>query len=628
MSNKHQLSLEQDILSKLVVFSKYARHLPEKNRRETFEEIVDRNKAMHINKFPELCEEIENAYKLVYEKKVLPSMRSFQFAGKPIEINNSRLFNCCALPVDAPEAFSEIMFLLLGGSGVGFSVQNSHVEKLPPIRKPLKDKPYGTRRFLIGDSIEGWADAIKVLMNAYFYGKAFPIFDFRDIRKKGARLITSGGKAPGPEPLKICLAKVQSILEEKNDGEQLRPIEVHDIICHIADCVLAGGIRRAALISLFSADDEEMLSAKTGSWWEKNPQRGRANNSAVVLRHRIKKKDFQHLWKLVELSKSGEPGIIFSNNKEFLFNPCVEASLRAFQFCNLSTINVSNVENQEDLEERAKAATFIGTLQASYTDFHYLRPIWRKTTEKDALIGVSMTGVASGKVASLDLKKASQVVLEENERVAKMLGINKAARTTLLKPEGTSSLVLGCSSGIHDWHNDYYLRSMRFGKNEPLAVYLMIRHPELLEDCVFRPHDTAIVRVPQKAPENASTRKNTSAIDLLERVKHFSIEWVLPGHRSGDNTHNVSATITIKDDEWEKVGEWLWKNKEHYSGLSFLPYDEHTYVQAPFEDITKEEFEEKVKHLHSVDLRNVIEDDDNTDLQGEIACAGGACEVK
>lgn len=628
MSNKHQLSLEQDILSKLVVFSKYARHLSEKNRRETFEEIVDRNKAMHVNKFPELREEIENAYKLVYEKKVLPSMRSFQFAGKPIEINNSRLFNCCALPIDAPEAFGEIMFLLLGGSGVGFSVQNSHVEKLPPIRKPLKDKPYGSRRFLIGDSIEGWADAIKVLMNAYFYGKAFPIFDFRDIRKKGSRLITSGGKAPGPEPLKVCLAKVQSILEEKKNGEQLRPIEVHDIICHIADCVLAGGIRRAALISLFSADDEEMLSAKTGTWWEKNPQRGRANNSAVVLRHRIKKKDFQHLWKFVELSGAGEPGVIFSNNKEWLFNPCGEASLRPFQFCNLTTINTSNVENQEDLEERGRAAAFIGTLQASYTDFHYLRSIWRKTTEKDALLGVSMTGIASGKVASLDLKKATEVVLKENERVAKKIGINKAARTTLLKPEGTSSLVLGCSSGVHDWHNDYYLRSMRFGKNEPLAVYLTIRHPELLEDCVFRPHDTTIVRVPQKAPENASTRKNTSAIDLLERVKHFSTEWVLPGHRSGDNTHNVSATITIKNDEWEKVGEWLWKNKEYYSGLSFLPFDEHTYTQPPFEDITKEEYEEKVKNLHSIDLTKVIEENDNTDLQGEVACGGGSCEIK
>ena len=312
------MQLEAKILSEITIFLKYAKYLPKKERREVWKELVDRNKNMHLAKFPKLADEIEAAYKFVYDKKILPSMRSLQFAGKPISINNARLYNCCFLPIDHPDAFSELMFLLLSGSGVGFSVQRAHVEKLPEISKPTK-----TRRYLVGDSIEGWSDAVKVLISAYMKGKAMPLYDFSDIRSKGAMLITSGGKAPGPEPLKDCLHNVQKILDRKQNGEKLSTLEVHDMMCYIADAVLAGGIRRSAMIALFDLDDDDMLTCKFGNWWENEPQRGRANNSAVIVRHKIEKEVFLELWKKIELSGSGEPGFFFTNDASWGLNPCL-----------------------------------------------------------------------------------------------------------------------------------------------------------------------------------------------------------------------------------------------------------------------------------------------------------------
>ena len=617
------MELATEILSDITVHMKYAKYLSKKKRRETWRELVSRNKRMHLKAYPELKDEIHAAYKFVLNKQVLPSMRSMQFGGKPIEINPSRVYNCAFAPIDDWRVFSEVMFLLLGGTGVGYSVQQHHVDKLPEIRRPNAKR---SRRFLISDSIEGWADAVKALMRSYFYGGSTIRFDFSDIRPKGARLITSGGKAPGPQPLKECLLKVRGILDEKSDGDKLQAIEVHDIVCHIADAVLAGGIRRAALISLFSADDGEMLAAKTGNWWEKNPQRGRANNSVVLLRHRITKEVFESLWERVKASGAGEPGFYFTNDKDWGTNPCCEIALRPYQFCNLTEINVSNVESQEELEKRAKAAAFIGTLQAGYTDFHYLRDVWRRTTEKDSLIGVSMTGIASGKVLNLDMTQAAKVVKEENERVAKILDIKPAARCTTVKPAGTTSLTLGTSSGIHAWHNDYYIRRLRVGKNEAIYWYLYLNHTELIEDEYFRPHDTAVISIPQKAPEGAITR-HESALQLLKRVAKVAGEWVRPGHRKGQNTHNVSATISIKDAEWTDVGEWMWENRDKYNGLSVLPYADHTYKQAPFEDCSKERYDVLINSLKNVDLTEITEEEDNTDLQGELACAAGACEI-
>jgi len=617
------MDISTKILSDITVHMKYARYLPQKKRRETWFELVDRNKKMHIKQYPELKDEIEKVYKLVLNKKILPSMRSMQFAGKSIEISPNRVYNCAYLPIDNWQSFSEVMFLLLGGTGVGYSVQKHHVEQLPEIHRP---NPKRKRRYLISDSIEGWADAVKVLMKSFFYGGSHIKFDFSDIRPKGAMLVTSGGKAPGPQPLKECIVKIQGVLNLKENGDKLTTLEVHDIVCYIADAVLAGGIRRAALISLFSADDDSMISCKYGNWWEENPQRGRANNSAVLVRSKVTEDFFFKIWEKIKSSGSGEPGIYFTNDKDWGTNPCCEIALRPYQFCNLTEVNVSNVESQEDLNERVRGAAFIGTLQAGYTEFHYLRPVWQRTTEKDALIGVSMTGIASNKVLDLDVTEAAKEVKKENKRVADILGIKPAARCTTVKPAGTTSLTLGTSSGIHAWHNDFYIRRMRVGKNEAIYKYLLENHPELVEDEYFRPHDTAVISVPQKAPENAIMRTE-SAFQLLDRVKFISENYVKKGHRSGMNTHNVSATISVKEHEWEDIGQWMWRNKEAYNGLSILPYDGGTYKQAPFEDCEEATYEKMLETLKEVDLFKIVEEQDDTDLKGEIACSANGCEI-
>ena len=613
------------ILSDITVFMKYAKYIPETKRRETWDQLVFRNESMHIKKFPNLKKQIRLAYEDVYNKNILPSMRSLQFGGKPIEISPNRVYNCAYLPIESVAAFSETMFLLLGGTGVGYSVQQHHVSKLPSVTVPFEKR---TRRFLVMDSIEGWADAIKILMKSYLGNKRSSRieFDYSDIRPKGARLITSGGKAPGPQPLKEAIVKITGIMDSLTDGQYLSTVQVHDIICHIADSVLAGGIRRAALISLFSSDDIAMIACKSGDWWEQNPQRGRANNSAVLMRDKLTKGYFMDLWKRIELSGSGEPGFYLSNDKDWGTNPCCEIALRPYQFCNLCEVNGSDLDTQEEFDRRVTNAALIGTIQASYTSFHYLRDIWRETTEKDALIGVSITGIGSGAVTKLDMDKAALLVKKENKRVAKLIGINPSARSTTVKPAGTTSLTLGTSSGIHAWHNDYYIRRIRVGKNESMYKFLAANHPELIEDEYFRPHDTAVISIPQKAPAG-SVLRTEHPIELLERVKFVSEMWVKPGHRDGKNTHNISATISIKEDEWDMIGDWMWENKEYYNGLSVLPYNGGTYVQAPFEDITKEEYYNMMETLQLVDIAKIEEEDDETDLSGELACAGGACEI-
>ena len=653
-----------NILGDLVHHMKYAKYDESKGRRETYEETVNRNMQMHIGEYPELKTEIEETYEFVRDKKVIPSMRSMQFAGVAIDVNPSRIFNCSYLPVTSIDAFNETMFLLLSGCGVGYSVQRHHVEQLPEIRKPI-----ASRRYLIQDSIEGWADAIKVLMKSYFADRSLPLFDYRAIREKGAQLVISGGKAPGPDPLRKCLNTIQTMLERKQNGDKLSTIEAHDIQCIIADAVLAGGIRRSALISLFSIGDDDMMKCKSiqhaeieevidrvnGSihvrvnvndtqktvwipeddynklekeqklqWFYLYPERARSNNSIVMARSLITEDVFKQRWEVIQSSGSGEPGLYFTNNVELGTNPCCEISLNAHQFCNLTSINVSNLIDQEDLNERAKAAAFLGTLQASYTDFHYLRAVWKKITEKEALLGVSLTGIASINVLDYDFTEAANVVVDENERVAELLGINPAKRVTCIKPEGTGSLVLGTSSGIHAWHNHFYKRRIRVGKNEAIYEYLKKELPELVEDEVFG--NGAVITVPVRAPEEAIVRSE-DVIAFLERVKYFTEVWVKPGHKGGMNTHNVSATVSIKPNEWDKVSDWLWANHDSFNGLSFLPYDNGTYVQAPFEDITIEEFDKFSQYVKTIDLEDVLEINDNTDLQGELACSGGVCEV-
>lgn len=615
-----------EILSNITIFSKYARHIQSKQRRETWEEIVWRNIEMHTKKFPHLEADILDAYRYVLDKHVLTSMRSAQFAGPAIELNNARIYNCAYLPMSEIESFQEIMFLLLGGTGVGYSVQQHHVSQLPPLIGPS----HKTKKYVIGDSIVGWADSVKALVNAYFKGKPMPRFDFSDIRPKGSLLVTAGGKAPGPAPLKKCLYTIQrvfdSAVEERGIGTSLKPIEVHDINCHIADAVLSGGIRRAACIALFSFKDKEMLECKFGNWWELNPQRTRANNSVVMVRSKANKKHFDWVWERVKASCSGEPGIYWTNDKDMGTNPCCEIALRPYQFCNLTTINGSDIDSQYELNQRARAASFIGTLQASYTDFHYLRDVWKETTEEESLIGVSITGIGSGKIETLNLKESASIVNERNIEVAKLIGIKPAARKTTIKPEGSGSLVVGSSSGIHAWYAPYYIRRMRFNKDESIYKYLKHAIPHLVEDEFFKPETQAVVSIPVKSPEGAIFR-NEPAIDLLERTKRFHSDWIKTGHIEGINTNNVSVTVSVKNEEWDVVGEWMWDNRNNYNGISVLPFDGGTYKQAPFEEITEDQYEELSKYLRHIDLTKVKEELDNTNLKGEAACSGGQCEI-
>lgn len=618
------MDISNSILSDVTVFNKYAKHVPELNRRENWKELVTRNRQMHLDRYSHIGGMeimIKRAYEYVYDKKVLPSMRSLQFGGRPIELAHNRIYNCAYVPVDDIAVFSEMMFLLLGGTGGGYSVQKHHVDALPTVQGTLEQ----SRRFLVGDSIEGWADAIKVLVESHFYGKSRVRFDVSDVRPKGAELITTGGKAPGPEPLKKCLDELEQRLDSAR-GRKLTTLEAHDIICIIANAVLAGGIRRAALICLFDRDDEAMLTCKSGAWWEDNEQRGRANNSAVLPRGEVSEEEFFKIMKMVEDSGCGEPGVYWSSNIAWGTNPCCEIALRPYQFCNLCEINASDITDQGDLNQRAWAASLIGTLQAGYTDFHYLRECWRETTEKDALIGVGMTGIGSGAVSDLNLREAAGVVVKTNAEVANKLDINAAARTTTIKPSGTSSLAVGSSSGIHAWHNDYYVRTMRAGFDEALCQYMLNVAPRLVEVDQMN-SSQAVLSFPQKAPEGSILRTE-SMTQLLERVRKFNIDWVRAGHIDGDNTHNVSCTISVKPDAWGEISTWMWENRNDYNGISVLPYDGGTYVQAPFQDITEEEYNKLVPHLKNLVIGDIVEVNDNTDLAGEAACAGGACEVQ
>ncbi len=723
MAKNRDISIE--ILSELTAFSKYARFNEELGRRETWEENVARVEGMHIRKFPELKEDITKAFDYVRRKEVVPSMRSMQFGGDAIEKMNIRIFNCSFISIERPAIFSEIMVLLMAGTGVGYSVQQRHINKLPEIKTPKRSKKY-----VIEDTINGWADALKALVKSYFYGTQLPIFDYSGIRPKGTILKTSGGKAPGPEPLRKCLDEIQSIFTRKSVGEKLRPIEVHDIVCHIADCILAGGIRRSATIALFDAFDDDMLNCKgylsaqmesdfifnkqtkqfvgdanhggkivqvylskqefdkfekegVLAWYWFHPQRARANNSAVFFRNdwfgketteekiigKLKKElgitenaqesllnsfnnfvseilpnhklgdkyyedivfattqeQFMKVWKACEASGSGEPGVFWTSDPDYGTNPCGEISLKSAQTCNLSSINVSTLKDQKDLENRVWASTLIGTLQATYDNFEYISENWQENQQEERLLGVSLTGICDIDYTAFDWKKAAEVSTKVNEDYSAKLNINKAARITCIKPEGTASCVMGTASGIHARHSNYYIRRIRYNKQEPIAKYLMDNHPELVEEEEFNPLNI-VVAIPQKSPAVSIVRENESAIDTLERVRFFNDNWVSIGHRSGPNRHNVSCTISVRPNEWGKVGKWMWENRDVYSGIAVLPYSDAIYKQAPFEECDEETYNKMMKNLKSIDLTKVVEIEDNTNLLGELACAGGACEV-
>ena len=644
------MELSNKIASDITINTKYAKHNPVLDRRETWDEICDRKEDCLIKKYPTLADKITKAIKFERQLKVLGSMRMAQFAGVPIERNNSRVYNCAYHSAKDIEFFSNTMFLLLGGSGVGYSVQHRHINQLPSVQEPLvRNGAKAVRKFLVSDTIEGWSDAIKVLMNHYLKGTYKPKFDFSDIREKGMPLITAGGKAPGPEPLRTALSRMEGILDGKEVGSRLSSPEVSDLCCFIADAVYSGGIRRAAMICLFDMDDESMLGYKAGAYWDTNPHRARVNVSAVGMReefintnveifHKDKpfnyevlipkttKEQYQEFWKFVQDSGTGEPGIYWTNDPDIGTNPCCEIALKDKQFCNLTTINFSTVTSQADLMARAKTASFLGTLQAGFTDFHYLGDEWTTNCEEESLIGVSVTGIADGNnYKKYDWPSVAEAVVKRNAETAKSIGINPAARTTCIKPEGSTSLVFGTSSGIHGRHAHYYIRRMRFDKSEPVARYLANHHPEIIAQDKTNP--TGIVlELPQKSPDR-SIYRTEDVMDCLERVKYFSTEWVRNGHIAGANTHNVSCTISVKDNEWKSVGAWMWANKDFYNGIAVLPFDGGKYVQAPFEDCTKEKYESMMKSLKKVDLTKIVETEDNTTIGDTIACSGGKCEI-
>lgn len=677
------------LLSDIVHWDKYAKYLPELKRRETHEETTARTEAMHQKKYAEygVADEIHEAFQYVGSEWVLPSMRSFQFAGLPVELNPARIYNCSATHINSPEAFAEGMFLLLSGCGFGYSVQKHHVRELPPVLAPDR---VNRRRFLVADSIEGWADAVLVLLNSYFKGAREIKFDFRDIRKKGALLVTSGGRAPGAEPLKRCLEHITKVLD-RAVGRQLTTVEAHDVMCFIADAVLSGGIRRAAMIALFEIDDESMIKSKSDFtvvqtkkvkqlvnipgqseydiwyidpctketrerrvtfwgeydaeaerklleeqkliWWKVEPQRGRANNSAVIVRDRLTWERFGKFFEMIMNNGSGEPGIMFTDDPNWLVNPCGEASIRPpGMFCNLSTINADGVIDQHDLNMRARMAARIGVLQAGYTDFHYLRPFWKDLSEADAQLGVSITGIASGDIDHLDWAEASLHATDEAHTFAPRLGINLAARITLIKPEGTTSLKLMTSSGCHDWFAPYYWRRFGLTKGGLLYNYFIERLPELVEQSVADPTGNSyFLKLPIKAPDGAKVVGDTPLKDFLNRIERLQREWIAPGHHRGVNSHNVSATAYVhNDEEWAHLRQWIWDLRHKITGLSVLPVDDNTYVQAPYEECTQEEYEVAAQYIESreFDLREIVEEMDNTDRQGELACSGpNGCEV-
>jgi len=617
------LNPSNKLLSDIIAFRTYAKFLPHLGRRESLEETINRNMTMHLDRFPKLSRDILKAYQKVHELKVLPSMRAMQFSGPAVLKNNLRQYNCSYLNIDDIRAFGETMFLLLSGTGVGYSVQSRHISQLPKVTLP-KEEGY----FLAHDSIMGWAQCVDVLFEAYFLGRIRPQFDFSAIRPKGSYLVTTGSQAPGPEPLKYAL----NLVEEKLKlavGRKLLPLEIHDIICILSDAVLAGGIRRAALISLFDRDDTQMLKCKSGEWWVKAPWRARANNSVVLKRGEVTQEEFTHIYNLCRESNAGEPGFFWTNDYDVGGNPCMEIALNSNQLCNLTTINQSNLTSEKDFLDRVYSATLIGTLQAAYTDFPYVREKWRQVTESEALLGVSFTGIAdsNGFVTKELLKKASALALEVNEKYAHKIGIKMAARIGTVKPEGSASCVLGSSSGIHSRHAEHYIRRVRMNKNDPLAIYLGNTIPDLVENDATS-SSGIVVSIPQESPENALTRHKETALTLFNRALFYRKNWIEATYREGVNHHNVSVTISLKENEWEPLLEKMWEKRESYNGISLLPFDDSSYKQMPFEECSKETYENTLKLVKGIDLKLIKEESDNTNRIEQLACVGGVCVIE
>ena len=592
--------------------SKYARWIESENRRETWREAVDRVKNMMHTHYDDkgISEQIDWAYELMFNKKVLGSQRALQFGGEPILKRHAKIYNCTSSYCDRLRFFQECFWLLLCGSGTGFSVQKHHVAKLPTLVTKAKSKENGVK-YVIEDSIEGWADALGVLLSSYFtkpseskfskYKGEYIVFDYSNIREKGSTLSSGVGKAPGFEPLQNGLEKIRSLLDGcvKNGQKKLRPIDAYDIIMHSSDAVLSGGVRRSASLALFSCEDEEMAKAKTGNWYVDNPQRARSNNSALLLKNDTSYKQFETLMESVK--EFGEPGFIWSDSTEMTFNPCVEVGMwpveeqsgkSGWQGCNLSTVNCSSVLDEEDFFERCKAAAIIGTLQAGFTELDYLGDISKKIFAREALLGVSLTGIMEKHDLVLTekvLKQGAKIAVDTNKKLCKKLGINQAARVTCLKPEGTSSSMLGTSSGIHPHHAKRYIRHVQANILEPPYQYFKSYNPHACEKSSWSANDTdEVVKFPIEVPDGSKLKNQLPAVDMLSIVKDTQKNWVQSGKNRSLCTqeylsHNVSNTVTVRPDEWEDVTKYIYNNRKFFAGISLIPQSgDKDYPQAPF----------------------------------------------
>ena len=624
--SKNLPSVYQDVIA----LSRYARFIPEKNRRETWDETVDRLVTYLETKTPDLKKELKEIREAVLNLEVMPSMRLLMTAGEACERDNISAYNCSYLAVNNKRAFSEALYILMNGTGVGFSCERQDINKLPEIPADLD---YCDDIIVVEDSKLGWAKALKKLISSLYEGD-IPTFDFNKVRPAGARLKTFGGRASGPDPLKrlfdFC---VETFKEAK--GRQLNSIEVHDIMCMIGEIVVVGGVRRSALISLSNLTDRRMREAKMGAWYNDHPHRGLANNS-VAYTEKPDSETFMEEWLSLVKSKSGERGIFNriaaqeqaakwgrrTKDHPYGTNPCSEIILRDKQFCNLTEVVVRNGDTEESLARKVKLATILGTIQSTLTNFNFLSAEWKKNTSEERLLGVSMTGIMDAKITSNPdpkmLERLRDVARQTNEKIAKKLDIPVSASITCVKPSGTVSQLVDSASGIHTRHNDYYYRRIRMDKKDPIYTFLKNKGVEV-EDEAFRPDSTAVFTFPMKAPKGAILRDGMTAIEQLENWIIYQRHWC---------EHKPSVTISVKDDEWVEVGAWVWKHFDEISGVSFLPHSDHTYQQAPYEDCSKEQYEELLaKTPKVIDWTEFVEETDNTEGAQTLACTGGTCEI-
>jgi ribonucleoside-triphosphate reductase (thioredoxin) len=633
-----------------MLVSRYARYLPEKGRRETFAEAVNRVRDMHLRRYKGADEDIKWAFEQVLQKRCLPSMRSMQFAGPAIETNHARMYNCTFGICDRLDFFRDGLYLLLCGTGVGFSVEFEHVEKLPPLASSIDEGD--VIHVTIPDTIEGWSDALQSLMDSYVKGYLVE-FNYSKIRPRGAPLKISGGKAPGHVPLRRALERIRNIL----DGalrRKLKPIEAYDIMMHAADAVIAGGVRRSATICLFSMDDGEMMNAKRGNWFQENPQRGRSNNSVKLIRNETSKAQFLRIF--TKQKEWGEPGFYFANDLSHGCNPCCEIGLNphlevhnsdgtvsiesGWQFCNLTEINGASIRSEEDFRTAVRAATIIGTCQAGYTEFPYLGSTTETLCRREALLGVSITGMMDSPSFTLnpEIQRAmATYAVKVNREISLKIGIEPAARLTCVKPAGSTSLLLGTASGIHPRHARRYFRRIQANKSDPVYRFFNEKNPHMCEESVWSANKTDdVITFCVEAPEEAILRGEMSAMDLLKHVHSTQQNWVIPGTARPESNpglyHNVSNTLTVREHEWDAVADYIWENRADFTGISMLAASgDKIYQQAPHEEVVTAGDEtlwnEFIANFTPVDYTDMAEQEDVTNLQGEVACAGGACEL-